>query len=60
MPDTWAFIPFDDTRIKELKQTVTAIPQLMVMDKDGRVLRENARNDVFKEGAGALRTWVDY
>lgn len=59
MPESWAYLPFGDPRIKELKEGVTAIPQLTVITGGGQVLRENARNDVFKEGTPALSRWLD-
>ena len=56
----WISIPFGDARIPALKKkfNVTGIPTLVILAPDGKVLCEDAYDDVDSLGGGAFAKWV--
>lgn len=55
----WLAIPFDEEARSTLPQQhrVRGIPQLLIMDADGNVLKANAVMDVRDHGAAAFSRW---
>jgi hypothetical protein len=63
MPDNWLVIPFSDQRIEPIKKhlKVIGVPMLVIINgKTGEVIRENARQEVFLEGAKVYHEWINY
>ena len=56
---TWLAVPFSSSLRKQLMNTfnVSAIPYLIVLDKEGKIITKNARSEVTKEGVKALKLW---
>ena len=56
----WKAIPFGDPKIEQLgtKFDVSAIPRLIIMKLDGKVVNPNAKNDVMNNGPDALEDWL--
>ncbi len=62
MKDTnmkWLAVPFSSSLRKQLMNTynVSAIPYLIVLDKEGKIITKNALSEVTKEGVKALKLW---
>ncbi len=56
----WLTIPFGDPRIMELKSiySITAVPILVILRKDGTVVTTNARNDIYALDDAAFDHWM--
>ena len=56
----WLSIPFGDERVMELKQmySITAVPILVILRKDGTVVTTNARNDIYAMDSNAFDHWM--
>ena len=55
----WLLIPYKDARIQELKKKyrVTAVPQLLILNRDGSVSSSTGVEDVERDGSSALDKW---
>lgn len=55
----WAAVPFDSDVKIQLKQkfSVSGIPKLVIVDANGKVLDDQARNTVTSNKAGAIDSW---
>ena len=55
----WLAVPFSSSLRKQLSNTynVSAIPYLIVLDKEGKIISKNACSEVTKEGVKALKLW---
>ena len=55
----WLQIPYKDARIQELKKKyrVTAVPRLVILNRDGSVATATGVEDVEKDGSSALDKW---
>eukprot|EP00347_Sterkiella_histriomuscorum_P017788 403347991 len=56
----WLAIPFGDPRVGALKQKyeIVSIPQLVIFDsRTGKIIKNNARNEVFLKGHKAFNDW---
>lgn len=53
-------IPFGDQRVMELKSmySITAVPVLVILRKDGTVVTTNARNDIYAMDEEAFDHWI--
>lgn len=56
----WYAIPFDSAAIKELKQkySVSGIPTLVIVKKDGTLVTKDGRSDVQSKGSQAYKSWT--
>jgi nucleoredoxin len=56
----WVSIPFNDPRIKSLKQKfkVTGIPILLLLNRDGTLAHGTARADIQTEGPACFERWI--
>ena len=56
----WMAVPFGDDRNPKLKShfTVSGIPKLVVLNKNGNVISQNARADVLKKGPKVIEEWL--
>ena len=56
---SWLAIPFGDERIMDLKGvfSITAVPVLVILRKDGTVVTTNARNDIYMLDTDAINHW---
>ena len=53
----WFAVPFDSPRRAELMKEFNGVPRLIIFDKDGKLLSNNARWDVSLLGAKAVLRW---
>ena len=56
----WIAIPYKDTRVMELKTmyAITAVPQLIVIRKNGTILTVNGRDDIYAMDSEAINHWL--
>ena len=61
----WLAVPYESEENEDLREeisekfSITAIPQLFVLNKDGTIKKNvNAKNDVENVGTGAFETWL--
>jgi len=56
----WLAIPFGDPRAMDLKAmySITAVPVLVVLRKDGTVVTTNGRNDIYAMDDKAFSHWM--
>ena len=52
-------LSFDDPRVMELKAmySITAVPVLVVLRKDGTIVTANGRSDVYAMDEDAFKHW---
>ena len=57
----WMAIPFVDDRSLKLKShfSVTGIPRLIVMNRKGDIISQNARMDVTQKGPQVIEEWMN-
>jgi hypothetical protein len=58
----WLIIPYGDTRLKAIKEChkIIGIPVLTIYrSSDGKIIRHNARQEVFMQGAAAYQEWLN-
>ena len=58
----WKSIPWNDPIINKLKEAykVLTIPQFFPIDKEGRVMSYNAREELTDRGCDVCEDWVEY
>uniref|UniRef100_A0A1W7RA19 Nucleoredoxin-like protein 2 n=1 Tax=Hadrurus spadix TaxID=141984 RepID=A0A1W7RA19_9SCOR len=56
----WLAVPFGSETIRDLKQkySVTGIPTLVIVKKDGTLITKDGRSAVQSNGAQAYKSWV--
>ena len=56
----WLSIPYLDERVMDLKSmySITAVPVLVILRKDGTVVTANGRNDIYAMEDGAITHWI--
>eukprot|EP00485_Elphidium_margaritaceum_P024323 CAMPEP_0202712510 /NCGR_PEP_ID=MMETSP1385-20130828/41888_1 /ASSEMBLY_ACC=CAM_ASM_000861 /TAXON_ID=933848 /ORGANISM="Elphidium margaritaceum" /LENGTH=153 /DNA_ID=CAMNT_0049372577 /DNA_START=36 /DNA_END=497 /DNA_ORIENTATION=+ len=57
---SWLAFAFQDAKIEELKKKygVSGIPWLVIMDKNGKLLQNEADTEVGSKKAEAIKTWL--